>query len=213
MSVWGRVEFMVTLASSVIDGSVRAATAPLLEPGGLVKVMPALGTEALFFYRMDTAEHERRTLVGAARLDRLHPLETLMSLPVGLPVPLSALAQRERRAVHALPAGAADRDRVTVTRRAVRPLHVELAVVRATGWKRGLEEAGRFAPFCRRAMLLARRPARMSEVLAEADFYGIGVFLASDGNVDMVLEPHGYRPLRHTAAAWSFIEELYQRAR
>lgn len=203
----------MTLANSVIDGSVRAATAPLLKSDGLAKVMPALGTEALFFYRMDTAEHERRASVGAARLDRMHPLETLMSLPVGLPVPLSALAQRERRAVRTLPAGAADRDRVTVTRRAVRPLHVDLAVVRASGWKRGLEEAGRFAPYCRRAMLLTRRPARMSEALVEADFYGIGVFLVADDEVEMVLEPRDYRPLRHTAAAWSFVEELYQRVR
>lgn len=204
---------MVTLANSVIDGSVRAATASLLKPDGLAEVMPALGTEALFHYRMDCAEHERRSSVGAARLDRMHPLETLLRLPVGLPVPLSALAQRERRAVCALPAGAADRDRVTVTRRAVRPLHVDLAVVRATGWKRGLEEAGRFAPYCRRAMLLTRRPARMSEALVEANFYGIGVFLALHDEVEMVLEPGDYRPLRHTAAAWWFVEELYQRAR
>ncbi|MFF8436373.1 hypothetical protein [Streptomyces bacillaris] len=204
---------MVTLANSVIDGSVRAATAPLLKPDGLAKVMPALGMEALFFYRMDTAEHERRAAVGAARLDRMHALETLMSLPVGLPVPLSALAQRERRAVRVLPAGAAEQEQRSVTRRAVRPLDVDLAVVRATGWKRGLEEAGRFAPYCRRAMLLTRRPARMSEALVEADFYGIGVFLASDDQVEMVLEPRDYRPLRHTAAAWSFVEELYQRVR
>ncbi|MFD8105333.1 hypothetical protein [Streptomyces microflavus] len=204
---------MVTLANSVINGSVRAATAPLLKPDGLAKVVPVLGTEALFFYRMDDAEHERREAVGAARLDRMHPLEVLLNLPVGLPVPLASLEKQERRAVHALPCGAADRDRRTVTRRAVRPLHVDLAVVRATGWKRGLEEAGRFAPYCRRAILLTRRPAGISEALAEADFYGIGVFLISDEEVEMVLEPRDYRPLRHTAAAWSFVEEMYQRVR
>ncbi|MEU3599971.1 hypothetical protein ABZ714_14765 [Streptomyces sp. NPDC006798] len=175
--------------------------------------MPALGTEALFFYRMDNAEHERRTTVGAARLDRMHALETLMGLPVDIPVLLSELEPGERRAVRGLPTGAADRERGAVTRRAVRPLRVDLAIVRSTGWKRGLEEAGRFAPYCRRAVLLTRRPARVSEALMEADFYGIGVFLAADGEVEMVLEPRAYRPLRHTAAAWSFVEELYQRVR
>jgi hypothetical protein len=137
-------------------------------------------------------------------------LETLLTLPVGIPVPLASLEARQRRAVRALPTGAADRDRTAVTRRAVRPVRVDLAVVSAAGWSQGLRDAGRFAPFCRRAMLLTRRPARLEELLAEADFYGIGVFLATEHGVEMVLAPEEYRPARHTAAAWCFAEELYQ---
>lgn len=174
---------------------------------------PALGTEALFFFRMDAAEDVRRRAVSAGRLDKLPPLETLLTLPVGLPVPLASLDQRERRDVRALPAGAADRDRRAVTRWAVRPLQIDLAIVRSSGWRQGLERAGRFAPFCRRAMLLERRPARLEESLAEADFYGIGVFVPLGDGVEMVLEPRAYRPQRHTAAAWAFVEELYQRVR
>lgn len=62
-------------------------------------------------------------------------------------------------------------------------------------------------------MLLDRRPARLEEVLVEADFYGIGVFVASGGEVELALEPEDYRPPRHTAAAWWFVEDVYQRLR
>ncbi|MFI6567079.1 hypothetical protein [Streptomyces sp. NPDC050534] len=201
---------MATLANSVIDRSVRTASAALLETGAQTQVASLQGVEALFFYRPDVAEHARRRQAAATRLDRMAALETLLDLPVDAPVPLATLDADQRRAVRALPAGCVDRDRTSVTRRAVRPVHVDLAVVRASGWRQGLHDAGRFAPFCRRAMLLTRRPAHLDEALTEADFYGIGVFLAAGDGVEMVLEPAPYRPLRHTAAAWCFMEELYQ---
>ncbi|MCX4911956.1 hypothetical protein [Streptomyces sp. NBC_00878] len=201
---------MVTLANSVIGRSVRTASAALLEAGTQTKVASLQGAEALFFHRLDAAEHARRQDAVAGRLDRMAALETLLTLPVGIPVPLASFEASQRRAVRALPAGAADRDRTTVTRRAVRPVRVDLAVVRAAGWRQGLRDAGRFAPFCRRAMLLTRRPSHLEELLAEADFYGIGVFLAAEHGVEMLLAPEEYRPQRHTAAAWCFVEELYQ---
>jgi len=204
---------MVTLANSLMGGSVRAASRTLLEPGGQARAVSVLGAEALCFYRLDKTEHARREQASAARLDHLADLERLLALPVGIPVPLGVLDQTVRRAVRALPAGAVDRDRKTVTRRAVRPLQVDLAVVRASNWRQGLERAGRFAPFCRRAMLLDRHPVHLDEALVEANFYGIGVFLVSGDDVELVLEPEEYRPPRHTAAAWWFVEDLYQRLR
>ncbi|QIY66409.1 hypothetical protein HEP85_38885 [Streptomyces sp. RPA4-2] len=201
---------MATLANSVIDRSMRTASAALLEAGAQTQVASLQGVEALFFYRLDSAENARRQHVAAARLDRMAPLETLLDLPVDIPVPLALLDTGQRRAVRALPTGSADRDRTSVTRRAVRPASVDLAVVWASGVRQGLRDAGRFAPFCRRAMLLTRRPPRLDEALAEADFYGIGVFITSGDGIEMVLEPAAYRPQRHTAAAWCFVEELYQ---
>ncbi|GHH27167.1 hypothetical protein [Streptomyces lanatus] len=201
---------MATLANSVIDRSMRTASAALLEAGAQAQAASLQGVEASFFYQMDSAEHARRRHAAAAPLDRIAALETLLDLPVGIPVPLARLGADQRRAVRTLPTGCADRDRTSVTRRAVRPARVDLAVVRASGWRQGLHDAGRFAPFCRRAMLLTRCPSHLDEALAEADFYGIGVFLAAGDSVEMVLEPAPYRPLRHTAAAWCFVEELYQ---
>ncbi|MER6369469.1 hypothetical protein ABT255_14035 [Streptomyces mirabilis] len=204
---------MATLASSLMGGSVRAASRTLLQPGGQARTVSVFGAEALCFYRLEEAEHVRRERVSAARFDHMADLECLLTLPVGISVPLQLLDRPERRAVRALPTGAADCDRKDVIRRAVRPLQVDLAVVRASTWRQGLERAGRFAPFCRRAMLLDRRPAYLDEILVEADFYGIGVFLASGSDVELLLEPEDYRPKRHTAAAWWFVEDLYQRVR
>jgi hypothetical protein len=204
---------MVTLASSLTGGSVREASRALLEPSVQARPLSVLGTEALCFYRLNEDEHARREEASAARLDKLPDLESLLMLPVGIPVPLQSLDPLARREVRGLPTGAVERDRKAVTRRAVRPLQVDLAVVRASGWRRGLERAGQFAPFCRRAMLLDRRPARLDEVLVEADFYGIGVFIASGAEVELALEPEDYRPPRHTAAAWWFVEDVYQRLR
>ncbi|MFE7128349.1 hypothetical protein [Streptomyces sp. NPDC057617] len=53
----------------------------------------------------------------------------------------------------------------------------------------------------------------MDDLLNEASFYGVGVLVDSLSGVELVLEPRAYRPRRHTAAAWRFIEELYQRVR
>lgn len=203
----------MTSVGSVLGGSVKTVSAQLVEQGGKTTFAQVMGVEALFFYRLDSAEDERRREVRAGRLDLRHPLETLLSLPVGVPVPLTSLDQHEKLALRSLPAGSADRDRRTVTRRAVRPLQVDLAVVPASGWRQGMERAGRFAPFCRRAMVLSRRPVRLDEVLAEADFYGIGVLIDTGGEIEMALEPEAYRPQRHTPAAWRFVEELYQRVR
>ncbi|GGX70068.1 hypothetical protein GCM10010358_25730 [Streptomyces minutiscleroticus] len=128
-------------------------------------------------------------------------LESLLTLPVGMPVSLEMLDPPARRAVRALPVGAVERDENSVIRRAVRSLQVDLAVVRAPGWRTGLEQAARFSPFCRRTVLLDRRPPRPEQVLAEVGFYGVGAVVPVDDNVELVLEPERYRPLRHTAAA------------
>ncbi|MGX1887495.1 hypothetical protein [Streptomyces sp. NPDC055287] len=82
---------MVTLANSVIGRSVRTASAALLEAGTQTKAASLQGTEALFFHRLDAAEHARRQDVAAGRLDRMAALETLLTLPVGIPVPLASL--------------------------------------------------------------------------------------------------------------------------
>ncbi|WP_042401601.1 hypothetical protein [Streptacidiphilus carbonis] len=170
-----------------------------------------MGLDTLLFYRVDEPEHERRTRSSAASLDDRDALDTLLTLPVGLPVQLASLDRYERAAVRALPAGAVTLESRSVVRQAVRPLRLELAVVRATGWRSGLDLAGRFAPFCARAMLLDRRPARLDEALTEASFYGVGVLAGTGEQMDLLLEPRVYRPERHTSAAWRFVEELYPR--
>lgn len=204
---------MAVVASSAVGSSVRAASGALVHPGGHAKTLSLLGADALVFYRFDATEHSRRRRAGMKALTGIGPLETLLTLPVDMPVPLESLSAKDRAAVRRLPAGSADRDRREITRHAVRPLHVDLAVVTAEQPRRGLEAATRFAPFCSRAVLLRRPAPRMDDFLNEASFYGVGVLVDSPCGIEMVLEPRAYRPRRHTAAAWNFTEELYQRVR
>ncbi|MEU3544859.1 hypothetical protein [Streptomyces paromomycinus] len=201
---------MVALASQTAGAAVRSAAAELLPADARSVSLKLWGLSALVFYRWDEAECARRRAVGAAPLDRLAVLETLLGLPPGQQVPLAALSEAQRAAVRALPRGVCDLDRRYVVRRAVRPLTVDLAVVRCTGsgWRRGLARAGRFAPFCARALLVDGPVAEGEELWMQAAFYGIGLLRPSFAGVDLVLEPRPYRPQRHTAAAWAFVEEL-----
>lgn len=206
------------LAGPSVGTSVRHASAVCL--GADVRAVPLSlqGTDALVFYQLDEAEVARRRTERAGRLDQLAALETLLQLPAGVPVALSDLPAPVRAGIRRLPAGAVSlsgqRGRRVVTRRAVRPVTVDLAVVRATGrgWKSGLERASRFAPFCARAVLLDCPPPQLDDLAMEADFYGIGVLLADEtGEVAMALRPEPYRPPCQTAGAWWFVEDVFQR--
>lgn len=204
---------MATLASPSVGTSVRAASAALLDSTARCISLQLMGSQTLVFYRPDETECARRLKTSAARLDSLGALQTLLELPVGLPVQRATLSPRLQAAVRRLPAGAADLDQRDVVRRAVRPLVVDLVVVRATaaGWRDGLRRASRFAPFCRRALVLDGFPSARDDMLMEAAFYGIGVLVCTDADgTVMVLEPRSYRPQRHTPAAWCFTEELHQ---
>ena len=196
----------------ILDDPVRSAVADLLPAGCEMAPMRLRRADCQVFYRLDRAEHDRRTAAQAGRLDDFRPLETLMNLPVGHPVPRSSLSPALRPEIRRLPKGAAAVDRLTVTRLAVRPLRVNLVVAHATSFRRGLDAASQFAPFSRRAMLLERVPRNMDEKLFEADFYGVGV-LVSDKNdgVRMLLEPAQWRAIRHTTAGWRFAEEVYRK--
>jgi len=189
---------------------VREASRALLPPGASAHPVRLWGTEALLFRRLDAREDERRRTAGAARLDYIGHLETLMALPVDLPVPLRSLDPGMRKKIRSLPQGAVEIDRHHVTRRAVRPMRPELAVVKAVGWRAGLEKAGRFAPVCRRAMLLERDVPGLDDLLVEAAYYGVGVLAPRSGGLEMIAEPQEFRPARHTAAAWLLVEEIYQ---
>jgi hypothetical protein len=203
----------MTAAKARTEYLVQAASAVLLQDGVLTAPLQLKGSNAWVFYRYDENERARRHRVGAERLDRMDALEALLQVPVGLPVPLASLAEPLCRAIGALPGGAAVVGDGQVTRNAVRPLAVDLVVVRSSGrnWRDGLKRAGRFAPFSRRALLIDPPSEEWETLLLEAAFYGIGILIPAGGGVELVLEPRAYRPRRHTAAAWRFVEQVYQR--
>jgi hypothetical protein len=206
---------MVTLASRSAGSSVQVAAAAVIPAGAVSAYLDVLGSKALVFFRFDEAECSRRRAAGAASVERIGTLQTLMRLPVDEPVPLSDLDAVLRAKVHKLPVGAADIQAGQVIRRAVRPLSLDLMAVgsRAADWRSGLVRASRFAPFCSRVVILDGPCGERDEALMQAAFYGVGVLWDAGDGLEMVLPPRPYRPERHTPAAWCFTEELYQRLR
>lgn len=157
-------------------------------------------------YRLDATEHARRTRAGAGAITSLEDLQTLLQLPVGHPVPLQDLPEDHQERAHHLPTGSVEFPFGHITRLAVRPLAVNLAVVTGPPAK-ALEAATAFAPFCPRMVQLRRDPG--PAYLTEADFYGVGVTIGTE----QLLAPAPHRPRRHTPAGWAFTERVYTRVR
>lgn len=177
----------------------------------LVPSFPGYGGATLHL-AIDPAEHQRRQAAGIGPITGhgFGGLDHLMALPAGLPVPVDSLTEAQRAYVLRAPAVICTIHDGQVTRHAIRPCRVTLATVRsATACKTALESAGRFAPFCARAVVITRRP-RMVETLTEFDFWGIGAVLEhADGTTETLVEPAPWRPMRHTPAGWWFAERAY----
>ena len=176
-------------------------------------LIPMMGAKVLICYRLDDGEHGRRQRAGAGAILSADVLELLLGLPVAVSVPVASLTCRERLALDPASRGAVSVWDGQVTRHAVAPVAVELALVAARNWRDGLEAAGRFAPFCARAMVLRRRPADLAEVQLQAAFYGVGVIVVDEQSTEVLIEPEPFRRLRFTAAGWRFLEEVYRMVR
>ncbi len=78
-------------------------------------------------------------------------------------------------------AGAVATSRSTVTRLACPAVKVEMVVVRARDWERGIYWASQFGPFCQRTLVLSSMPAADRDrdlLLVEARMFGIGVIIS-----------------------------------
>ncbi len=191
-----------------LRAAARAASPAARRGGARFTIVSAMGAEALVCYRLDEAETERRRRAGAGAIISADVLELLLGLPVGMPVPVTSLTRREEGALKVAPPGAVSIRDGQVTRRAVAPLTVELAVVAGRSWRHGLEKAGRFAPFCARAAVLGRRPRDLAEAQLQAGFYGVGVIDAQSAEV--LVAPAPFRRSRWTVAGWRFLEAVYR---
>lgn len=169
-------------------------------------VVDMFNMRAHLVYSLDEIEVARRRAVGLGAIADRAVLDALMSLPIGMPVPVASLSDRDARLVRRAPRGAVEVRAGVVTRRAVSPVVPHLATVPAKAWRLGLVKAGRFAPFCSRSMRLERRPRDAEDAFMQASFWGVGIVLPEGEMVTP--EPHVRH--RHTAAYWWFSEQLYR---
>lgn len=180
-------------------------------PADTITVWTVRPAAALLFVTLNTDEHQRRQKARAKPLTNRNALSLLMALPHGARIPLDSLTEREQELLRFVPHGAATVDFGHITRLAVKPLTVHLAVVPPQAPRRGINRASQYGPFCARGMLL-NRPPRDELFLHEADWLGIGV-AATDPATDqptMLHRPKPWVPQRHTPAHWAFTERIYQ---
>jgi hypothetical protein len=204
---------VVTGATETFAAAARAASSKMGDPDLQRAMMSVLDTEALICFKLDDGEHERRLHAEAGILSSPDVLELLLSLPIAMPVPVASLTARERDALISVPRGAVSVQNGHVTRHAVAPVTVTLALVVAQTWQRGLEVAGRFTPFCARAMVLHRHPRSVAEMRLQADFYGVGVILVDGQTAEVLVEPAPFERMRFTATGWWFLEHVYRHGR
>jgi hypothetical protein len=171
-----------------------------------------LGTSAWIAYRHDQGEAGRRERHGLGPVLAWDLLDTLLDLPAGLPVPVSALSAPARRRVAAAGPGVASIGAGTVTRVLVPAVTPLLAIVVAGQWDDLLVRASRFAPYCARMAVGPCLPAG-AEVLGIAARLGIGVASRTDsGSADVLLEPEPVADWQPTTAWWRFCEAVYGQA-
>lgn len=192
-----------TNASEAVDLGAELA-------GGKSALLRTFGTLAGVVYRPDQAEVARRRVHGMGWCTEIEILDTLMGLPVGLPVAWNQLTDAERALVARAPRGSIERRDELVVRRAVAPVAVLFAVVAANDWHAGMKRAGQFAPFCARAMLLPALPADWEDARTQASYFGIGICMFVDAQLCMLVTPRPYVRKRHTPAQWWFAEAAYR---
>jgi hypothetical protein len=169
------------------------------------------GIHAAVLVQLDVNECDRRVAAGLGAITSPDVLRLLLGLPLGESVPRAALTVAERSALRAVPQGVISFDDSCVIRHVVPPLEVALALVPARSWRSGVERAGRFAPFCPRAMVLRVPPRDLDDLYMETGFYGIGVIVAgSDAGPEVLVEPARFHRNRFTVAGWRFLEEVYR---
>ncbi|QOV33233.1 hypothetical protein IM697_23605 [Streptomyces ferrugineus] len=192
---------------------VEHASALLVGEGVQTAEMTLEGSRnTLVFYRRDHLECERRRQQDAAPLG-IGALTALLQLPADIPIPLHSLPEALQAKLPKLPRGAVTLTGDHVCRQAVRPLTVDLAVVRArsTHWEGGLARASRFRTFTRRALLVDPPAPARDDLLMRAAYLGIGILEPATDGLAWALLPEPYRPRRHTAVAWHFTEQLHAR--
>ncbi|RPE27239.1 hypothetical protein [Kitasatospora cineracea] len=192
-------------------GAARALV-PDLPATTVWTMQPEDFPKAVLFTSANADEDTRRSAHPHAKnvFNRIEETDLLLALPHGYPIPLERLTRAQQRRARFLAPCAVhiDTQAGTATRLAVRPATVHLALVEGNLTRHTISEASAYAPFCTRAVL-APRPPRDPGLLAEADFYGIGVAIGSGTGHEVLVPPKPWTRHRHSPAGWAFEEAAY----
>ena len=185
-----------TLASGTVD----------LVAGGAI----AAGTVGDALVAHDHLEQARRLQAGLGAVTSLWLLDTVMNLPLGVPVRTSDLSKTTWEDLQVASDGVVAIEDGWVTRLLSPPLTVVGAVVRGTGWRRPLQLVGRFTPFAQRLVVLGKTPT--PRLVWEAQVAGVGVWIIEDGQSVEVCAPEPFKQRYWKPAGWRFAERAYAAA-
>lgn len=179
-------------------------------PHGKVSWVPLDGHQVMAEIVRSASETRRRKHVGLrAVLDR-RVLRVLASLPWGVAVPVDWLDVSDRKLLRRLPRSVVDWSDSSV-QVLLRPAVELLSVgVVARSWQDGLKRSAAFAPYCARYVVLTecRRRQDLSWAQSQARFYGVGLAVCRDDELDWRVAPAPFRADRFTAASWLMAERV-----
>ena len=165
--------------------------------------MNLLGVQVTARALLNSAEHERRSVLGLGAVTAPAILDRLLGLPTGYPCRDPAVSAAATSIVDR------DADGCTVTRLLEPPLVVGDVIVAAPRGRelQAVQDASLFASFTRRWAQAQRTAIPGTEVL-EAKLCGVGQ-LTSDDRVILPAEP----PTSTTADGWTWLlaEKVYRR--
>ncbi len=171
-----------------------------------------LGAWARVIYRGDDHEWRRRSAEGLGAVLAWDLLDTLMDLPVGMPVPMSSLTGPAQRRLRKAPRGVACISGSVITRQIVPAVTPLLAVISTRSWRDGLVAASRFACYCPRIVVVPALGSDEAEALALAREFGIGLAVSRAASAGVLLEPEPVRDWEPTPAWWWLCEDIYRQA-
>ncbi len=160
---------------------------------------------------VDTDEAKRRADASLESVPSLATLDVLLGLPLGCPIDVEDLTEREERMLRTAPHGCVEFTDTSVTRRLQVPTTVVAAVIRGTRWRTSLLRAAAFSAFTQRIVVM-RSPPRAAAFL-EAQFVGVGIWVEREaGRFEECLAPEPFMPRYFKAAGWRFTENAYKAA-
>lgn len=167
------------------------------------------GTRAWWSVTPDVGELQRRAACHVPELRRLEVAAALLDLPLGIPVPEASLSVRDRRVLATLPDCVVERIGSSVVRRTSPCLTVDQVVLPARTFRRGLETVTEFSTYCARSMVVPATIDLADIELAEANYYGVGVYRADAHALTELVAPEPLPLWPETPASWSFAEMLW----
>lgn len=167
------------------------------------------GSRAWWSVVPNADELARRDAHPVRAIKRLDVAAVLLSLPMNLPVPEDSLRPKELRLLSSLPSCLVERVDGAVVRRTSSPVTVDHVVLPTKTFRPGLEAVTEFSTYCARSMVIPAGTDLTEIELAEASYYGVGIYRADGDSLLELVAPEPMDGWPETPASWIFAETLW----